>query len=136
MSSRGSVRVFQSDFLERFTHVHPITPLLIWVPIVTFLLYRSFGIDNLSLGAVLGTGACAITVWTFMEYVLHRWVFHYEGQTYLSRRFQFMIHGLHHDDPSDATRLVMPPIASIILGLIFYLGFRSALGAVWVDPFF
>jgi sterol desaturase/sphingolipid hydroxylase (fatty acid hydroxylase superfamily) len=106
------------------------------VPIVSFLLYRALVVHGLGVTAVAGVGLLALTIWTLSEYVLHRWVFHFEGETYLSRRLQFMIHGLHHDDPQDATRLVMPPVASIVLGLIFYSGFRLLMGPVWVDPFF
>ena len=40
-----------------------------------------------------------------------------------------MIHGVHHDYPNDATRLVMPPILSIPLAVIFYLMFRLLFGA-------
>jgi hypothetical protein len=28
-----SIRLFENDFLERLSHVHPITPLLMWGPI-------------------------------------------------------------------------------------------------------
>src|SRR5262245_51229884 len=92
-NTRGSVRVFQSDFLERFTHVHPLTPLLLWVPILTFLLWRTFAIHNLSVIGVASVGLLALVMWTLSEYCLHRWVFHYVGESYLSRRLQFMIHG-------------------------------------------
>jgi sterol desaturase/sphingolipid hydroxylase (fatty acid hydroxylase superfamily) len=134
--TKGSVRVFQSDFLERFTHVHPLTPLLLWTPILVFLLWRSFAVHTLGFFSVLGVGFIALFLWTLTEYMLHRWVFHYVGESQISRRLQFMIHGLHHDDPQDATRLVMPPVGSIILGVIFYSTFRFLLGQVWADPFF
>jgi sterol desaturase/sphingolipid hydroxylase (fatty acid hydroxylase superfamily) len=122
--------------MERFTHVHPITPLLLWGPIVGYLLYRAVVIHGLAIASVLAVGLVALAFWTFAEYLLHRWVFHYVGETHISRRIQFMIHGLHHDDPNDATRLVMPPIGSLILGVIFYTAYRLLLGPIWADPFF
>ena len=36
-----SVRMFQSDFLEKFTHVHPAVPHVLFVPVVVFFLWRS-----------------------------------------------------------------------------------------------
>lgn len=39
-----------------------------------------------------------IGLWTFLEYSLHRWVFHVNvenGNKYLIT-FHFLIHGLHH----------------------------------------
>jgi sterol desaturase/sphingolipid hydroxylase (fatty acid hydroxylase superfamily) len=47
-----------------------------------------------------------------------------------------VIHGVHHEDPQDASRLVMPPFNSVIMGTLLYLGFRVLLGPAWVDPFF
>jgi dihydroceramide fatty acyl 2-hydroxylase len=122
--------------MEWFTHVHPITPLLIWVPVVAFLFWRSYETHQLNAFSILSVAFVAFVFWTFAEYVLHRWVFHYVGDTQFSRRMQFMIHGLHHDDPSDYTRLVMPPFASIWLATGFYFLYRSILGPIWVDPFF
>jgi sterol desaturase/sphingolipid hydroxylase (fatty acid hydroxylase superfamily) len=135
-SNRASIRVFKSDLLERFTHVHPITPLLLWAPIFAYFIWRSFVIDGFSVLGVAGMGFLALALWSLSEYLLHRFIFHFEGDKPFQRRIQFMIHGLHHDDPSDPTRLVMPPIGSLILGVIFYSLFRSIFGAVWVDPFF
>ena len=43
-----SIRIFESPFLEFFSHVHPITPLFLWAPIVGWFIYRSFVVDHLS----------------------------------------------------------------------------------------
>jgi sterol desaturase/sphingolipid hydroxylase (fatty acid hydroxylase superfamily) len=63
-------------------------------------------------------------------------VFHFSPQSPFQKRLQFIIHGLHHDDPNDPTRLVMAPVAALILAVIFYWGFRAMFGAVYVQPFF
>ncbi len=34
-----SVRMFQSDLLETFTHIHPVTPLVIYVPMTCWMIY-------------------------------------------------------------------------------------------------
>ena len=47
---RPSIRVFENPFLERFTHVHPITPLLIWGPVAIILIARSFVTLGLGMG--------------------------------------------------------------------------------------
>ncbi|RYZ63956.1 MAG: fatty acid hydroxylase, partial [Proteobacteria bacterium] len=36
----SKVRLFKSDFLERFTHVNPIMPLIIWAPVVVYLYWH------------------------------------------------------------------------------------------------
>jgi sterol desaturase/sphingolipid hydroxylase (fatty acid hydroxylase superfamily) len=45
----------------------------------------------------------------------------------LGRRIHFIFHGVHHDYPNDAKRLVMPPSASIPLALVFYLLYDTVL---------
>jgi len=81
-------------------------------------------------------GFAGFFLWTLVEYLLHRFVFHYESEGQLGQRIHFLIHGLHHNDPIDPTRLVMPPVASLILAVIFYSAFQCVLGPVFVEPFF
>lgn len=131
-----SIRVFKNPILERFTHVHPLTPLILWGPIAGWLIWRSFAVHQLTPWMVGSLGMFGFVIWTLAEYVLHRFVFHLEGESALSQRLHFLIHGLHHEDPVDPTRLVMPPAASIILGIILYGIFRWVLGPAMVEPFF
>jgi sterol desaturase/sphingolipid hydroxylase (fatty acid hydroxylase superfamily) len=62
-------------------------------------------------------------VWTITEYLLHRYIFHFEPKSEWGKRIHFIFHGVHHDYPQDAKRLVMPPSASIPLAILFYLLF-------------
>ena len=61
---------------------------------------------------------------------MHRWVFHYEPTSRLGKQLHFLLHGVHHDYPKDASRLVMPPIVSIPLALFFYGMFAVTFGRV------
>jgi dihydroceramide fatty acyl 2-hydroxylase len=131
-----SIRVFQNPYLEALTHVHPLTPLVVWVPVISWLIYRSYTAHQFSVLTILSVGIAALLTWTLAEYLLHRFVFHYVGNSALSERLHFLIHGLHHDDPNDPTRLVMPPAGGAILGIVLYCAFRLVLGPSWVDPFF
>lgn len=131
-----SVQVFKNPFLERFTHVHPLTPLVVWLPFVGWLLWRSYFVLQLSSVEIGILGVAGFFLWTLAEYILHRFVFHFETESSFSQRFHFLVHGLHHIDPMDPTRLVMPPAASIILGIIHYYLFKEVLGPVMVEPFF
>ena len=115
-----SLRMFKSDFMEFFSHVHPLTPHLIYLPVVTYMLYLSLGPRGLTIAAVAGLFVVGILIWTLVEYTMHRWVFHYEPRSRWGKQLHFMIHGVHHDYPNDASRLVMPPIVSIPLAFFFY----------------
>lgn len=131
-----SIRVFKSPYLEKLTHVHPLTPLFLWAPVILWLLWRSFAVYELNPYTVGALGMSGFLVWTLLEYVLHRFIFHYQSDTQIGQRLHFLIHGLHHDDPLDPTRLVMPPVVSVVLSLPFFAGFKMMFGEVYVEPFF
>ena len=46
--AKEPIRLFKSDFLEFFSHVHPAAVLVVWVPLTGLFLYLSF--------SYLGTG--------------------------------------------------------------------------------
>lgn len=115
-----SVRMFESDFIEFFSHVHPIVPLAIYLPVIGYMLYTAIWLRDLSLLAVVGLFFLGTLIWTLLEYVMHRFVFHYEPKSDWGKRLHFVAHGVHHDYPSDASRLVMPPSLSIPLAFFFY----------------
>lgn len=123
-----TVRMFESNFLEFCSHVHPATPLFLYLPVIAFMLYLSIAQRNLALWAVAALFVFGMVLWTLLEYVIHRWFFHYEPKTRWGKQLHFMVHGVHHDYPQDATRLVMPPSLSIPLALFFYLLFAIIFG--------
>jgi sterol desaturase/sphingolipid hydroxylase (fatty acid hydroxylase superfamily) len=127
--------MFETPLIERFSRIHPSTPFVFWLPVLAYLGYRAVenGVAPGSIGALILAGAL---LWTLAEYVLHRYVFHYLGPRPWQRRMHFIIHGVHHDFPSDHERLVMPLGASIPMGVGFYVMFRALLGGVLVDPLF
>jgi len=116
------LRLFKSDFLEFFTHIHPAVVLLLFVPVVLFFLSR--GILELgqraSVMPVVALYGLGFIVWTLVEYVMHRHVFHYEPKGPVLKTVWFLLHGVHHEQPQCKTRLVMPPILSIPLAFFFY----------------
>src|SRR2546423_15692084 len=70
-------------------------------------------------GLALGLFVLGIIIWTLVEYTMHRWVFHYQPKSRWGKQLHFLLHGVRHDYPKDASRLVMPPIVSIPLALLF-----------------
>jgi 4-hydroxysphinganine ceramide fatty acyl 2-hydroxylase len=115
-----TVRMFESDFMEFFSRVHPVTPLVLYVPVIGYMLYISVWQRQLSIVAVTALFLLGVLLWTLTEYLIHRYVFHYEPKTRWGKRLHYVIHGVHHDYPNDARRLVMPPVVSIPLAFLFY----------------
>ena len=115
-----TVRMFESDFMELFSRVHPATPLVLYLPVVGSMLYLALWRQKLSFLVVAGFFLLGVLLWTLLEYVIHRYVFHYEPKTRVGKRLHYIIHGVHHDYPNDARRLVMPPSISVPLAFLFY----------------
>ncbi|MDI1444753.1 sterol desaturase family protein [Polyangium sp. 6x1] len=134
-SKPATCRMFETPLIERFSRIHPATPFVFWIPVYSYLAFRAYE-NGVGLGVGLSLGLLGLFAWTFAEYVLHRWVFHYVGPKLWQRRVHFVLHGVHHDFPQDADRLVFPLGASIPLGVAFYLLFRAIVGPVLADPLF
>ena len=130
-----SARMFKSDFMEFFSHVHPAMPLVIYAPAIAYALYVALWQREMSILAVVGLFLLGVFFWTLIEYVIHRHAFHYEPSSKIGKQFHFIVHGVHHDYPNDGKRLVMPPVISIPLAVVFYalfvLLFGKAAPAVW-----
>lgn len=138
---RAPIRLFKSGVLEFFSHVNPVTVLVLWVPVALFFLYRSVlesgeSVHRIVIGLVVGW-----FVWTLAEYLMHRFIFHYHPATERLKRFFFLVHGVHHAQPMCRTRLVMPPVISIPLALAFYFLFYLVVDGIlgqpaWFSPLF
>ncbi len=131
-----SVRLFKSDVLEVFTKVHYTMPLFVFVPVIIYCAYYALAVQKLAILPFLGMIPIGLAMWTLVEYVLHRFVFHYHPTTKWGKTIHFWSHGVHHDYPNDSNRLVMAPVISIPLALFFYWSFKQLFGAIYVNPFF
>lgn len=131
-----TVRMFKSDIMEALSRVHPSVPLIIFVPIISLMIYFSVTKYQLTFITIAGLIVFGIFIWTITEYLLHRFIFHLELKSELGKKIHFIFHGVHHDYPSDSRRLVMPPSVSIPLATFFYFLFRFLIGDVSVHPFF
>jgi 4-hydroxysphinganine ceramide fatty acyl 2-hydroxylase len=131
-----TVRMFKSDFMETLSRVHPAVPLIIYVPVILYMLYISIFTFKVSAANIFALLVLGIFVWTLTEYLLHRFIFHLELKSEIGKKIHFIFHGVHHDYPSDSRRLVMPPSVSIPLAALFYFLFRFTVGSIFVYPFF
>lgn len=130
-----SERLFKNNFLEALTHVHPIVPLLFWSPVVAFLLWQSFTVNELTAMQIASMALPGLLIWSLAEYLLHRFLFHYPAKSAFGKRLVFLFHGIHHDLPNDKTRLVMPPAGAVIVMTVLWLLFSLVIPVPWVEPF-
>src|SRR4030042_5531442 len=92
-----TVRMFENDFFEALSRVHPSVPVIIYLPVISFFLYRSVSLFELTFITILSLILLGIAVWTLAEYTLHRFIFHYKPKTEFGEKIHFIFHGVHHD---------------------------------------
>ncbi len=128
--------MFKSGFLENLSKVHYTVPLIVFIPTILYFGWTGLQAPGITtLGFILSLIG-GLLIWTLTEYILHRFVFHFVPSSKWGQRIHFIFHGVHHDFPNDAMRLVMPPSASIPLATLFYLLFYATVPALYLNSFF
>jgi len=135
-NSSESSRMFKNDFLESLTKVHYSVPLIFYIPVICYFIWKAAVPGELSTQQVFLFYGIGLAFWTLAEYVLHRWVFHFVPKSKFGKRIHFIFHGVHHDFPKDRLRLVMPLSASIPMATIIYLLFSLVIPEFYLGAFF
>lgn len=128
------IRMFRSPFLEYFSYTNPLAPLVFWTPIACYFLWLS--LTHLNLTYLSSFFCFGLFFWTFLEYVLHRFAFHFNAKVKWSKFIVFVFHGIHHDDPNDKQRLVFPPVPAAFIGVVVYSLLQTVLQRPYIYPFF
>lgn len=128
LSSGASKTIFSNPVLEHLTRTHIAVPLVIFYGLSIFLI--GYGIVNTAVpvwqfAALFIFGAL---LFTLIEYMVHKNVFHMEPSTEMRRKIAYNFHGVHHDYPKDKTRLAMPPIVSVVLATVLFFGIYFVIG--------
>ena len=111
--------MFKSGLLDKFTRVHHLVPVVIFLPAIAILF--GYGVDRVGPWPALGYAVGGYALWTLAEYWIHRVIFHFEPERGIGARLHWIIHGVHHEHPQDPLRLVMPPAVSVPLSALFVL---------------
>jgi dihydroceramide fatty acyl 2-hydroxylase len=111
--------MFENEFVDLFSRVPWFSVPIVYVPaIVGWIGWAAWA--GASAPAILLQFAVGWFVWTLMEYWLHRTVFHWTPNFAWGERFHFILHGVHHRWYKDHLRLVMPPAASMAIGVVVW----------------
>jgi 4-hydroxysphinganine ceramide fatty acyl 2-hydroxylase len=115
-------RFFGPDWMEPFSRTSWWVIPGVWGPVICggFLYSIKLGLSPVEAACSLAVG---VAVWTWLEYVLHRFVFHLDEAvqfSWWSITLHFLLHGVHHKLPQDPMRLVMPPVITAIILIPVY----------------
>ena len=88
--------------------------------------YQDYGFSGIALTGIFLGG---ILFWTFFEYIIHRFVFHWVSENPRTRRIAYIMHGNHHEFPRDRQRLFMPAVPSSIISSVVFLIMFGLMGS-------
>ncbi|KAJ5491320.1 Ceramide very long chain fatty acid hydroxylase SCS7 [Penicillium diatomitis] len=110
------------NFLEPLSKTAWYVVPLIWLPCVFYgTVVASKGLGDATPAAAYWAGG--VFIWTLVEYLLHRFLFHLDKwlpDNRVGLTLHFLLHGIHHYLPMDRYRLVMPPTLFLILAWPFW----------------
>ena len=132
------IKMFDNNFVEFFSNTWWYIIPVVWLPVVVIsavigyhelaskmLTSQDNNTQFINFNALLALSLyffAGIFIWTLLEYILHRYIFHLEpsGDSPIQITFHFFFHGLHHKVPFDEGRLVFPPVMAAVFAAIFW----------------
>ena len=126
---KGSAQLFKNPALERLSHTHIALPVSIFLLTAIVSLYYGFQHGLLSGASAFGLFLGGWLLFTFAEYAMHRYLYHLPATTPKRAKFQYTMHGVHHEYPKDKTRLAMPPIVTVFVTSMLFFVFRLVFGS-------
>ncbi len=133
--NKGQAQLFKNQYLEYLTKTHPLVIWMMYLPVLLLLPYYSSNSLHFSSLKIFLLFLAGIFFWSFTEYILHRFAFHYHPESERGKKIHYLIHGNHHEYPRDRERLFMPAAPSLIIASTLFLLMFLVLGKN-VFPFF
>ena len=130
------IAVLSQPWVDRtLARAHPAFPLVFYTPTALAILVSAHRPGKILSHAA--SFAAGWLVWTLVEYLVHRFVFHMTfADTRDGKVTGFLTHGYHHQYPRDPTRLVLPPMMSVPIASAVFLLTHVVLGGGGFDAGF
>ena len=126
--NKGSKALFKNPILERLSRTNSAVPVTIFLGFSCFLMAWGYTYASISAWTQTAMFLLGLLLFSLVEYLVHRHVFHMITNTKLRQRIQYTFHGVHHEFPKDTSRLAMPPVVSVVIVTLLYLIFKFAIG--------
>ncbi len=120
INNKGQAQLFRNSYLEMMTKTHPLVIWGIYLPMVIWLSWYAHTRFGYGLWSIIAVFLAGMFFWTFFEYMMHRFAFHFIAESERAKKFVYLIHGNHHHFPRDKERLFMPPVPSLILAAVLF----------------
>jgi sterol desaturase/sphingolipid hydroxylase (fatty acid hydroxylase superfamily) len=126
-SSAQRIRLFKNERLEKLTLISARTFALSWAVLLPLIAWSGWRSASPLDGLFLFAGG--ILVWSLFEYAAHRYLFHLDVDFPSMKWVVYVIHGNHHENPSDPLRSLMPFLGSLPFGALVWGACVALLGS-------
>lgn len=122
-------KLFNNKFLSWLTLTHPALIIPLDILIIAAFFYIADYYFDMSILHYWWMFLAGIFAWTLIEYLMHRYAFHFHAKNEKGRKVIYMLHGIHHDHPHDPDALYQPPITNFLITVllfgVFYIPFQN-----------
>ncbi len=114
---QSNTRYFKNPLLEKMAYTSALTLNIVFIPIAIYFLYLSSQKHSMVI-VCLGVFA-GLFLWSLLEYVMHRFAFHFKFKNEKLKRLHAILHLSHHEFIHDKRKyqtLILVSLPTAILG--------------------
>jgi len=118
----NQIKLFKYPILNRLIFTDSLVAVSVYFLIsIGITVYGFFQVNiAISLGLLLVVGG--LLIFTLIEYLVHRFLYHSDENYEENKNWQYLVHGIHHVHPKEHRLLALPiPFALAVNGLLFLL---------------
>jgi len=108
-------RLFKSPILEALSKTSFWLTFTFYPTLIALILYVNTLVNDYSVSKTIMLYISGLLIWSLVEYLMHRYLFHWADESKLVKKLTYTLHGIHHDFPKDEERLFMPPVPGLII---------------------
>lgn len=124
------------NLIERFPKGSIWQTRYLCLPLALIWSTRTVSLGELPWMQRLGWLLLGAFTWTLMEYLLHRFVLHWDARTRVGKALMARLHTNHHHVPTDETQVCIPFILAVPLWFGIYQGLRDLGGGAEATSLF
>lgn len=131
--SMKNTSLLSSPLIDRTTKTNAYSYYVVYSTLIIFWLYLSISAQTwpaIIAGLLLGW-----LFWSLIEYLMHRFLFHWQPRNAVEKILVFILHDVHHTYPRDVSRSITPLFISLPLAILFYMLFKLLFGKYVVTIF-
>ncbi len=119
--------LFKNRWLNALNRTHQAIPVSIFIIYGLMLVVytkMTTGLNDLQIATLFLSG---LVFFTFVEYMVHKYVYHMPSSSERGKRIAYVMHGAHHDYPKDKKRLALHPVLTLVISAVLFFLFELVL---------